>query len=75
MTLQERFWHTVQNERIPVIIDLQNGNQHQGIIRAFDDRTVLLESEGRQKLLYQQAFTAVSPLRKVSMPDAEGVAR
>ena len=75
MTLQARFWQTVQNERIPVVIALQNGDQYQGVIRAFDDRTVLLESEGRQKLLYQHAFAAVSPLRKVSLPDAEGVTR
>jgi host factor-I protein len=41
---------------------LMNGFQMRGVVRGFDGFTVVLESEGKQQLIYKHAIsTVVSP--------------
>ena len=36
-------------------------------MRGFDNFTVVLDSEGRQQLIYKHAISTVSPIKPVSM--------
>ena len=60
--LQDQFLNQLRKEKSVVTMFLMNGFQMRGIVRGFDGFTVVLESEGRQQLIYKHAIsTIVSP--------------
>ncbi|MBQ6402734.1 MAG: RNA chaperone Hfq [Oscillospiraceae bacterium] len=52
--LQEGFLNRARTERVGVTVFLVNGFQMRGTIRGFDSFVVLLESEGRQQVIYTE---------------------
>lgn len=66
VSLQDTFLNQVRKEGIPVTVYLVNGVQLRGNVRGFDNFTVVLESEGRQMMVYKHAISTVSPARPVS---------
>ena len=50
---------------------LMNGFQLRGIIRGFDGFTVILDSEGRQQMIYKHAISTVVPAKPVAL-ESEG---
>ena len=42
-----------------------NGFQIHGVIRAFDGFTVILDSDGKQQLIYKHAISTIIPPRPV----------
>jgi len=66
-TQQDAFLNYVRREAIPVTIYLVNGFQLKGVVRGFDQFTVILEHEGRQMLVYKHALSTISPARPVSL--------
>jgi len=46
-----------------VTIYLTNGFQIRGIVRGFDNYVILVESEGKQQMIYKHAVSTVVPLR------------
>ena len=60
--LQDLFLNQVRKEKLAVTMFLMNGFQLRGIIRGFDGFTVILDSEGKQQMIYKHAIsTVVSP--------------
>lgn len=70
MNLQDVFLNQVRKDRIPVTIFLTNGYQFKGIVKGFDNFTVILESDGKQDLVYKHAISTVIPVRPVSILDS-----
>lgn len=66
INLQDAFLNQVRKESVPVTVFLINGFQLKGVVRGFDSFTVILESEGRQMMVYKHAISTVSPSRPVS---------
>lgn len=66
INLQDAFLNQVRKESIPVTIFLVNGFQLKGVVRGFDNFTVIMESEGRQMMVYKHAISTISPVRPVS---------
>ncbi|MEW6171783.1 MAG: RNA chaperone Hfq [Bacillota bacterium] len=66
INLQDAFLNQVRKESISVTIFLVNGFQLKGMVRGFDNFTVILESEGRQMMVYKHAISTISPVRPVS---------
>lgn len=66
INLQDAFLNQVRKENIPVTIFLVNGFQLKGMVKGFDNFTVILESEGKQMMVYKHAISTVSPLRPVN---------
>jgi len=66
INLQDAFLNQVRKENVPVTVFLVNGFQLKGVVRGFDSFTVILESEGRQMMVYKHAISTVSPGRPVS---------
>jgi host factor-I protein len=56
----------VRKERIPVTLFLTNGFQLKGTVRGFDNFTVVVETDGRQQLVYKHAISTISPLKAVN---------
>ena len=56
-----------RKENVSVIVHLVNGFQIKGNVRGFDSFTVVLESEGKQQLIYKHAIPTLVPSRPVDM--------
>ena len=67
--LQEGFLNRIRTERVPVTVFLVNGFQMRGTLRGFDNFVVLLESEGRQQLIFKHAISTVAPTRNLEWPE------
>ena len=46
-----------------------NGFQLHGTIKSFDGFTVVLDSEGKQQLIYKHAISTIVPLKPVELED------
>ena len=68
--LQDIFLFKAKRERVPVTLFLMNGFQMRGVIRGFDAFVVVLESEGRQQLIYKHAISTIAPLRPIVMEES-----
>ena len=65
--LQDVFLNRARIERVPVTLFLMNGFQLRGVLRAFDSFTVVLDSDGRQQLIYKHAISTIVPERPVAL--------
>ena len=63
INLQDTFLNQVRKENLPVTIYLVNGFQLKGLIKGFDNFTVVIEFEGRQQMVYKHAISTVMPIR------------
>lgn len=66
INLQDVFLNQVRKEHIAVTIYLTNGFQLKGMVRGFDNFTVVLDTEGRQQLVYKHAISTISPMKLVN---------
>jgi len=64
--LQDAVLNQIRKENIPVTVYLVNGVQLKGVVKAFDNFTVMLEYEGKQLMVYKHAISTVSPVRAVN---------
>ena len=64
--LQDTFLNQTRKENVPCTVYLVNGFQIRGLIRGFDNFTVVLESEGKQMLVYKHAISTITPVRPVN---------
>lgn len=67
VNLQDGFLNQLRKDSIPVTVYLVNGYQLKGLIKAFDNFTVVLENEGRQQLVYKSALSTIMPLRNINL--------
>ena len=65
INLQELFLNQVRKARVPVVIFLVNGFQIKGLVTGFDNFTVVLDSEGKQQLIYKHAISTIVPAKAV----------
>ena len=70
LNLQDVFLNQARKEKIPVTIYFTNGFQFKGLVRGFDYYTVILDTDGKQNLIYKHAISTITPLRAVSILDA-----
>lgn len=67
VNIQDHYLNQLRKESIGVTVYLTNGFQLRGIIRAFDNFTILLETEGKQQLIYKHAISTFAPLKNVDL--------
>ena len=70
INFQETFLLRARREAVPVTMFLMNGFQMRGVIRGFDAFAVVLESEGRQQLIYKHAISTSAPIRPISLEES-----
>jgi thiamine biosynthesis protein ThiI len=57
----------IKNNIDGVTIYLTNGFQLKGLVRGFDNFTVVLDTDGRQQLVYKHAISTISPMKVVNL--------
>ncbi len=67
INLQDVFLNQVRKEHIGVTIYLTNGFQLKGFVKGFDNFTVVLDTEGKQQLVYKHAISTISPIKLVNL--------
>ena len=76
--LQDAFLTKARRQNVPLTMFLVNGFQMRGTVRGFDPFTVVLESEGRQQLIYKHAISTIAPAQTIDLrgpePEAEAEA-
>ena len=69
--LQDLFLTRARRDRVPVTLFLMNGFQLRGNLTGFDAFVVVLDSEGRQQVIYKHAISTIAPIRPVDLTEAE----
>ena len=74
LNIQDSFLNEARKRRAQLTVFLVNGFQMRGTVLGFDSFTVMLESDGRQQLIYKHAISTIAPVRSLNIPelDAEG---
>ena len=67
--LQDLFLNQARRERSVITMFLMNGFQLHGIVRGFDSFTVVLESDGKQQLIYKHAISTVVPPKPIPLTE------
>ena len=63
INLQEAILKEVRRDKVPVTLFLMNGFQMRGTIAGFDAFVVVLDSEGRQQIIYKHAISTIAPMK------------
>ena len=68
--LQDLFLTRARRAQEPVTMFLMNGFQMRGKITGFDAFVVVLDTEGKQQIIYKHAISTVVPLHSIDLsPD------
>ena len=67
--LQDVFLNQLRRDRLSVTVFLMNGLQMHGIIRSFDGFTVVLDTDGKQQLIYKHAISTIIPPKPLSLEE------
>ncbi|WP_082234118.1 RNA chaperone Hfq [Halobacillus massiliensis] len=71
VNIQDNYLNQLRKDRMQVTVFLLNGFQLRGVVKAFDNFTVLLETDGKQQLIFKHAISTFAPAKNVSL-DKEG---
>ena len=64
INLQDQFLNHLRKERTPVTIHILNGSKITGIIRGFDNFSILLKGEN-QHLIYKHSIAMIVPKKGI----------
>lgn len=65
--LQDAFLNLARRDRLTVTMFLMNGFQLHGVVKGFDGYTVILDSDGKQQLIYKHAISTIVPPKPISL--------
>ena len=65
--LQEIFLTRARKQNMPVTVFLVNGFQLRGTVQGFDCFTLVLDTDGKQQVIYKHAISTIVPLHPVSL--------
>jgi host factor-I protein len=69
--LQDIFLTRARRDRVPTTLFLMNGFQLRGVIVGFDAFVVIIDTDGRQQIIYKHAISTIVPIRPVDLSDTE----
>jgi len=70
INLQDTFLNQLRKEGQSITLFLINGFQLRGVVKGFDNFTVVMECDGKQQMVYKHAISTIVPARAVNlMPD------
>ncbi len=66
INVQDQFLNRIRRDRIPVTINLLNGQKKEGILFGFDNFCLILRGENDQ-LIYKHAISSISVDQKLNL--------
>lgn len=67
INVQDRFLNELRKQKIPVTVFLTSGFQIQGTLTNYDGFTVMINSNGKQQLIYKHAISTFVPSKKIDV--------
>lgn len=67
--LQEIFLTRTRKQNVPVTVFLVNGFQLRGSVTGFDNFTVVLDTDGKQQVIYKHAISTIVPQHAISLQE------
>ena len=67
INLQDVFLNQVRKDKTAITVFLLSGFQIKGIVTGFDNFTVVIDSEGKQQLIYKHAISTIVPPRPLDI--------
>ena len=71
INLQDVFLNQVRKDKTAITVYLMNGFQIRGQVMGFDNYIVVIDSEGKQQVVYKHAISTIMPARPVNFIAAE----
>ena len=72
INLQDRMLSALRQQAQNITVFLTNGFQMRGIVRGFDSFVVILESDGKQQMIYKHAISTLIPQHRVDLHAPRG---
>lgn len=60
---QDLILNQVRKEHISVTVFLTSGFQIRGLVKGFDSYVIILESDGKQQMIYKHAISTIVPMK------------
>ena len=71
ISLQDVFLNRARKERLPVTLFLMNGFQLRGQVMGFDNFVVVVDSEGKQQMIYKHAISTIVPAKTIGLAESD----
>lgn len=68
--IQEIFLNNARKNRTNLTIHLLNGFQIKGIVKGFDNFTVILECDENMMLIYKHSISTITPAKPISFTNS-----
>ncbi|MFY9285299.1 MAG: RNA chaperone Hfq [Tissierellaceae bacterium] len=67
INLQDLFLNKARKENVTLTVFLVNGYQIKGLVKGFDNYTLVLDSDGKQQLIYKHAISTIVPATTINL--------
>lgn len=67
INIQDQFLNQIRKDNTFVTVFLLNGFQLRGQVKGFDNFTVLIETDGKQQLVFKHAISTFQPQKNVQI--------
>ena len=72
INLQDSMLSALRQQAQNITVFLTNGFQMRGTVRGFDSFVVILESDGKQQMIYKHAISTLIPQHRVDLHAPRG---
>jgi len=69
INIQDLYLNQLRKNDIFVTVFLLNGFQLKGLVKSYDNFTVLFESDGKQQLIYKHAISTFAPSKPIKLTE------
>ncbi len=66
LNLQDIFLNQVRKEHTLITVYLVSGYQIKGYVKGFDSYTIVVDSDGKQQMIYKHAVSTIVPSKPVN---------
>ncbi len=66
LNLQDIFLNQVRKEHALITVYLVSGYQIKGYVKGFDSYTIVIDSDGKQQMIYKHAVSTIVPSKPVN---------
>lgn len=66
LNLQDIFLNEVRRDHTSIVIFLISGYQIKGFVTGFDNYTIVMDSDGKQQMIYKHAISTIIPAKTVN---------
>ena len=73
LNLQDIFLNQARKTGMNITVFLMNGFQLKGIVTGFDNFTVIVDSEGKQQLIYKHAISTIVPTKQIRFSEENAI--